>query len=204
MFDGVSDELEKVIRKTVAGRTVMRPASVGDLLIDIEYYVRITPDRDLLDGALRRLVEAGWIRQTSDGEFVDGRSAGGSAVHEPLSATTYRTLIDARRSREPESEEQPAPSVPVLIATIPTAAPEPTPEEWRRAERVAVVITDFLRVTRRRATVPFISSALGRLEFTVLGTVKDDPGKIHRLVASVFELAAPSGSELRPKTLDLP
>ncbi len=204
VLEDLADNVEDAIKGAVRCRTLMAPTSLGSILDDISYRVRIIPDREVLDAALRNLLADGSIRRLPDGGYVDGRSSAGSATWQPMSDATYRSAIDVQWPGSAATQDEGVPGVPVLLASIPTATDDPTRAEWQHTERVAIAVTEALRRQRRAAVVPLIVAVPGHLEFTVFGGVNDDPHKVHRLASAFFDAAAPAGSELRPKIMGLP
>ncbi len=201
MTDDLLADIEKVIRDTVSGRTLMGAVTTSDLLMEIDYRLRIAPSWDLFDAAIGHLLDEGAIGQTAAAQYVDGRSAGAAAA--PLPPPGQAGVAHRATWSRTESE-LPRPGTPVLTAVIPISGEIATAAEWRHAEWVAIVITDALRLQRRSTSVPFVRDAPRRLEFDVLATADDDPQRLFRMVASIFEDAAPAGSELHPILLRLP
>jgi len=182
----------------------MRPIYVSDLILDVSFYLRITPDLATLNSAVQRLIEESAIGEVSEGSYVDGRSAGGSGLHQPISDDTYRAALAQHLAGHRTDPGPPVPSEPALIATIPTAGREPNRSEWRQAEAIAIELVESLRLQGRRAAVPSIRSEPGQLTFVLFATANDDPGRIHRLAVPVFDAAAGPRSQLRPITVPLP
>lgn len=201
MTDDLMPDIEDVIREVVSGRTVMGAASLAELLNEIDYRLRVVPSPAILDVAIGHLNDKGVIGLIAGAGYVDGRSAG---VARAPDLPSGQGGVAGRVSWRATEVEGPRPSTPVLVAAIPIAGEVATRDEWQRAESVAMVMTDALRIQRRSTTVPWIRERPRRLEFELFATANDDPRRLHRMVTAIFESAAPAGSELNPIPLPLP
>ena len=196
-MDDIPGELDELIRETVVGRTVMSPVTISDLLLEIDYRIRIRPDGDELDAAIRRVVDAGWVRHAPDGSLVDGRSIGRVFAQDQPSEDGLRAIVEPRRPRAEDGTNPEPPTEEQLRVTVAVAGHgQPTPDDWRIAEELAYQMCKYLGDRGRATRVVTLKTRPGRIEFSVLGHATSDPRRLRRMVLPLFEAMAPPGSSL--------
>lgn len=194
-MDDIPGELDELIREVVVGRTVMGAVTIPDLLLDIDYRLRIRPDREALDAAIRRVVAAGWVRETPDGSLVDGRSSGRVTAQGRPPGDGPPAVVDARRRRaEAGSTSEPPTDEQLLVTVACAGAGAPTPDDWRLAEDLAYRMCQYLADRGRPTRVVALKTSPGRIDFSVLGHATNAPQLLRAMVLPLFETIAPPGS----------
>lgn len=187
---GGRDGLESLVRRVVSGRIGLAPVSLGEIVLDAEFFLGEVPTRDRLDAAIGRLVAGGEIGELPRCRYVDARSTAGQATHRRISERSYAALF----GHPPSSEARP--SDPAVLVTMPTAG-APTRDEWRRAEGLATALVGILQALDRPARVMSILSEAAGLSFLILTGANDAPQRIRERVEPLVQAMGGSAKVAR-------
>lgn len=202
MKSDTSSELEILIHERVAGRIALAPLWLSTLLGEIDYRQREVARLDDLNAALRRLVARGLIRELPGHTYVDGRSSGGVSVHAEISRSAYRRSLSQARAALTVNRRTPSGSLDSLndaklFAVIPTSKDrESSRSEWQRVEELAMRICEVLAEEGRQVVVRTLRTSGDHIEFWVLGSERDEPDQMLKVVAPIFATMTPAGSSL--------
>jgi hypothetical protein len=199
--DDVIGRIEVIVREAAMGRTPMAALGLAGILTEIDYRERIVASREELDDALGRLVRSKMIGEFEGHQFVDGRSASNSHHHRTIGATEYDRALREYRSHEALPDEELPPTDPHLqVRLLNATGPTSTENDWRTAERLAILMCERLAAHGRETRVASIKTGPVWTEFWVLGRGDDDPERLDVIVRPLFEDVAPAGSTLSARS----
>ena len=157
----------------------------------------IRPDSEVFDAAIRRVVNAGWVRETPDGNLVDGRSIGLMFAQDQPAEGGLRTMVEPRRQRADDRSNPEPPTDEQLLVTVAVAGlGTPTPGDWRLAEDLAYRMCQYLGDRGRATRVVTLQTSPGQIDVSMLGHATDDPRRLRAMVLPLFEALAPPGSSV--------
>lgn len=196
--------IEAAILEAIKGSPASQPVELWELAEAIDAALRLIPEADVVEAALRRLAAHGRVRELPEHRYVDGENVEGSLVIGPIQANEWTAALaryrgwsdDVMREMDgPRGIDGPA-RYPSVVLTM-AIGPEGPAAAADLVARLQQAIADRLMDEDLIAICPDLAIDGGSVVGTVATTHRNDEGRFVTIVKGAIEHPRPAGLSVR-------